>query len=299
MRTVRRGGLCALPVALVALTGTARAECLGSCADAMFGALFAMVAYGLLGVVALVMLARAKWRRRGVMLVVAVTALAVGLPLISQAWQSWKHQRMQQGEIVGTLPDLSTKTVLFLSDGINSCYYNTCSVLLWAQGEDGVLALPIEALAGLDLSKPLALADLPLEVWQRPADGSSTPRGRPLTPSERQEAAGRVDYLVLVQDLRFSGDSGPVEAALAARDLGAGARVRLALAPITGAVLDLAGADYDLLDLWLADKALALLLAPYNTQTAENPVAGGAALAAQICPLTEDMTDWNCAYAFD
>lgn len=59
----------------------------GCCAKALEGALLAMLGYGILGIVLLVMLIRAKWRRAGVRLFIAAVLLAVGLPLVSQGWR--------------------------------------------------------------------------------------------------------------------------------------------------------------------------------------------------------------------
>jgi len=296
-----RFGLIFLVPAALGLGSPARAECMGACADGLFGVLLAFVVYGGLGLVVLVMLARARWRRGGVRLLIGTVLLAVGLPLLSQAWQDWKHRGMEGREIIGTLPDLSGKVPVLLSDGALSCYSDVCALVLWGAGEAGIHALSLEALAGLDAGTPLALADLPLELWQRPAPGSSEVRSRLLTPEERQQVAGRIDYLVLARKSWFADAQGPVEAALRQRPefdgLRSGERAHIALGPVAGGKLDLVGMDFDLLDLWLFDRALALILAPYNRQDAGNRIANRQALADLLCPRAEGIEDWTCDYA--
>ena len=68
----------------------ARAECLGSCLDGMVAALASIAAYAVIGIVLLVMLIRAKWRREGLWGLGVVAVLALGVPLVSLGWQAWK-----------------------------------------------------------------------------------------------------------------------------------------------------------------------------------------------------------------
>lgn len=281
--------------------GPARAECMGSCADAMFGALIAVVLYGILGVAILVMLIRAKWRRAGLKLLVASVVVAVGVPLLSQAWVAWKLRGTEAREIAGTIPDLSAKTTLMVAETDDACYYDPCALFVEARGERGTIALPIDALRGLDPTKALDLSELPLELWQPAVGGPNTPQTRPLTAEERREAAARIDYLVVFRKTWFSEDQGPIEAALMMRPglkgLRDTERANIVMGPVEGGKLDLVGMKLDLLDLWLGDRALALILAPYNRQGAGNEVAGRAAVERVLCTEPVVLEDWDCDYA--
>ena len=111
---MRERRLIGLGLLLSAAT-PARAECLGSCLDDMAAALASIAAYGVIGIVLLVMLIRAKWRRAGLWGLGIVTVLAVGVPLISQAWVGWKLSRMEAREIAGEPPALATRTPLLIT----------------------------------------------------------------------------------------------------------------------------------------------------------------------------------------
>lgn len=298
---MRRGLVSAILAALAVSAGSARAECLGSCARALEGALLAMLGYGILGIVLLVMLIRAKWRRAGVKLLVGSVLLAVGLPLLSQGWAAWKLRGMEAREVVGTLPDLRGRVLLVISDRLEACYYNPCGLALAGRGAEGLYGLPIEALEGLDTGKPLALADLPLELWQAPQDGTAPSEPRPLTAEERAAAAARIDYVMILAKPWYADTPDPAEAGLRQRadlaGLGAKERVNLALGPVSGGMLDLAGMKLDLLDLWLDMSPLALILAPYNTQDPGNEPAGLDALKAVLCTDETTAQGVDCDYA--
>lgn len=281
--------------------GPAQAECLGACADAMLGALIALVVYVILGIVTLVMLIRSKWRRAGLKLLVAVVVAAVGVPLLSQAWVAWKLRGTEAQEIVGTLPDLDAKTTLMVAEAISACYYDPCGLFVEARGERGTFALPIDALQGVDPAKPIDLASLPLELWQPGVAGPNTPRSRPLTAEERAAAAAQIDYLVVFRKTWFAEGHGPIEAGLMRRPglegLRDSERANIVMGPVSGGALDLAGMPIDLLDLWLEDRPLALILAPYNRQSADNEIAGRTAVEGLLCAGTADSQGWDCDYA--
>lgn len=299
MRIARLGGVGVLMFGLP--SGPAQAECLGSCADGLVGALVAMLVYGTLGLVVLVMLIREKWRRGGVRLLGGTVLVAVGLPLASQGWLAWKLRGMESLEITGTLPDLTGKTPLLISDSITACYYDACGLLLAGRGEAGTVAVPISALAGLDPSQPIDLAQLPLELWQPPSTGSSEATARQLTNDERRAAAAKIDYLILLGNPWYSDEPGPIEAALRLRTgmdgLGASERASIALGPVSDGKLELATMSLDLLDLWLADEALALILAPYNTQDPGNEIAGRDGVEDLLCTEAALKQGWDCDYA--
>ena len=71
------------------LAGPAQAECMGSCADDLMAALISILVYGLIGAILLIMVIRAKWRRAGLRGLAVVAVLALGVPLVSQAWMGW------------------------------------------------------------------------------------------------------------------------------------------------------------------------------------------------------------------
>lgn len=283
--------------------GPAQAECLGSCADALGGALIAVLVYGILGLVVFVMLIRAKWRRAGLQILGLTAGVAIGVPLLSQAWVAWTLKGTERQEIVGSVPDLGTKTTLMIAETLDACYYDACALFVLSRGDRGTFALPIDALRNVDPGEPIALADLPLELWQPALDGPNTPRARPLTAEERKVAAAGIDYLVVFRKSWFTEDHGPIEQALMQRPglegLRATERANIAMGPVEGGRLDLVGMKLDLLDLWLADRALALILAPYNTQAAGNAIAGRPAVEGLLCGEAAISQGWDCDYALD
>ncbi len=291
-----------ISAAVLLTAGSAQAECLGSCADALAGALIAIVIYGVLGIVVLVMLIRAKWRRAGLWVLISVTVVAVGLPLLSQAWVAWKLKGTVGRELVGSVPNLDTKATLLVTDSLDACYYDPCGLFVQSRGERGTFALQIDAMREVDLGKPLDLSELPLEFWLQTVDGSNTPRSRPLTPQE-QEATRAIDYLVVLRKNWFSEDQGPVEAALKHRPglegLRETERANIVMGPVVGGKLDLVGMKLDLLDLRLLDSALALILAPHNTQEAGNEIAGRATVVDLLCGEAAVSQGWDCEYILD
>ncbi len=280
------------------LAGPAQAECMGGCMDGLVGALVALLVYGVIGLAVLIMLIRQKWRRGGLRLLVGTMVIAFGVPLISQGWQAWRLHGTISREVAGQPPALQGRVPLLIDDGYYVCGYGPCAPVLWSLGEAGAYGLPFEALAGLDLTKPIPLADLPLQFWKYSTDGTGTIRSRPLTPAERQEAATRIDYLILAQQDYFNEDFGPVELALrqspALADLRVDERVHLLMAPLVGGKLAVSDLDFDVLDLTLTKRALAFPLAPYNTQAAANGIASQEALLSLFCPAGGAMEMWSC-----
>lgn len=287
-------------LALTALTAPAPvwAECMGSCMDGLVGAFIAMLAYGAIGIAVLVMLIKPKWRWGGVKLLLATLVIAFGVPLISQAWQAWRLHGTESREVAGVPPALLGRVPLLIDDGYYVCGYGPCAPVLWSLGETGAYGLPFTALEGLDLTKPILLADLPLERWQYPTDGTGVIRSRPLTPAERQEAATKIDYLVLAQQTVYADAEAPLETALrqspGLADLRDDELVHLVMAPLAGGKLALPELEFDALDLTLDSPALAFPLAPYNTQSAANKTATYDALLQQFCPEDGPMEAWAC-----
>lgn len=278
------GLICALAA------GRARAECLGSCADDLAAALFSIVVYGLIGIVLLVMLVRRKWRRAGVWALGTIALLAVGVPLVSQAWGRWTLRGMEGREVVGTPPALAGRTPLLLTPD-EYCLDSACEAVMRGRGAAGVHVVLTRALDGLDLIPAVSLAALPLELWVQPVPGGEITR-RVLSAAERREAADRIDYLVVTTWPYSSPDPGPIEAALRANPalsgMGESEAVRLLLAPIQPkAGLALASVKPDLLDLTLGDRPLAIPLAPRNRQGAGNGPVGVEAAVGAICPASD------------
>jgi hypothetical protein len=287
----------------VPLATPARAECLGSCLDGMVTALGSIVVYGLIGIVLLVMLVRAKWRRAGFWSLAVVFALAIGVPLISQAVQLGKVRAMERHEIVGAPPPITERTPLVIgADG--ACQYSACAAVLWGQSGKEVYVLPLESFAGLDMTKPLELDDLPLELWAV-EEGSDSLAQRRLAPDERARAAARIDYLVIVGWGYSRVTPNEIGAALrrnpALAGAGDDAQVELLLAPLNPLrpELSLAEVQPDLLDLSLMDWALALPLAPMNETPADNSAAGAEVAARAFCPTPDGAIDLYCLNLLD
>lgn len=281
------------------MAGPAQAECLGGgCYDGLLTALIAMVVYALLAIVLLVLLIRQKWRRFGLRALVVVLVVAVGVPLVSQAWQHLVLWRVESREVVGAPPPLELHEPLVITQSWD-CRDDACAGLLAARGARGMVVLPVEALERLDLSRPLVLAALPLELWREGASGGAEQRG--LSLAERDAIVPRLDYLVLTTEPYYRADPGAVEAALQAhpalQGLGGTVLVRLGMAPLTpGAMqLDFAALDFDLLDLSLINEALGLPLIPGHWQRLQNRSAGVAEVVKSICPDRNGEVDWFCS----
>lgn len=280
---------------LVGLASPAQAECLGSCANDLMAALVSILVYGLIGIVLLIMLIRAKWRRAGLWGLAVVTVLALGVPLVSQAWMGWRLRSVEGREIVGAPPMLATRTVLLVTPD-EYCRENACEAVLRGRGAAGSFVIQTRALDGMDLTAPVPVADLPIEVWTE-VGASGEIRRRVLTAEERKAAAGQIDYLVVTTWPYSLSDPGPIEAALrgnpALSGMGTDEVVRLLMAPVeTGQELALGAIQPDLLDLSLLSRPLAIPLAPRNRQGAGNTPVGVEAATRAICP--PDDPSGNC-----
>lgn len=286
--------LCCLTLTLAT---PARAEC-GSCLDGLAAMIASIAVYGLIGIVLLVMLIRHKWRRAGLWALGVVAVLAIGVPLVTQAVQVVKVWAMERHEIVGTLPDISQRTPLVIA-GDGPCQYGVCGAVLRARTGQGAYALPAYAFAGLDLTKPLQIDDLPLELWAF-EDGSNQVRHRRLAPAERARAAAKIDYLVIAGWAYYRAAPTEIETALgrnpAFADLGEDARVELLLAPLDPMRPELALETLkpDLLDLSLIDWAMAVPLAPMHNQGANNSPAAPEAVVQAMCPEQAGGSDDYC-----
>ena len=199
-------------------------------------------------------------------------------------------------EIVATPPALARRTPLLLTPD-QYCSDSACEAVVRGRGAAGVHVVLTSVLEGVDLTQPVAIADLAIEMWAQATVGGEIQR-RKLTASERHAAATRIDYLVVTAWPYYPAEPGPIEAGLRANPAvaGMGARevVRFLMAPLDpaeGAIV-FAGLTPDLLDLSLLDRALAIPLAPRNLQGAQNLSVDMAATAAAICPA--DDPSGNC-----
>jgi len=286
-------GVVAAGLTLFAAAPT-RAECLGpTCYEGLAALILGVVGYGFLALLILILLARVKWRKAGGVLLAAVVALAVGVPLLTQGWQAWKLLRMQSREVVGSPPAITERVplmIVFDSD----CYNDLCAAVVRGRGRPGVYVVRDEALRGLDLTQPLLLADLALEQWAEVPGQDRPPRTRLLSPDQRKVAAERIDYVIIVAQGVSRSDPGAIEAAIPG--IGEGDLLRFAMAPLdpAGGVVSLPGLRFDLLDISLAGRVLALPLIPYNWHYATNSTVGEDVAAQALCPTADGKGEEIC-----
>lgn len=274
----------------------AQAECMGGCLDGLVAALASMAVYALIGIVLLVMLIRAKWRRAGLWSLAVVAGLALGVPLASQAWVGWQLRSVEARELVGTPPPMTGRVPLLITPDGN-CQYSACEAVLLGRGAAGAYVVSLWALDGLDLTQPVALADVPLEHWALSVPGQGEAPRRVLTAEERRLAAGQIDYLILTSwPYRVTGPERmdiAVQGNPALKGAGQDAVIRLALAPLEpgAGTFNLKAIRFDLLDLTLARRPLAIPLAPLNDQEAGNTPVGLEVAAKAICPDAGLLSD--------
>lgn len=277
--------------AFALVAGPLRAECTGGgCYDGLAQFLQAVLAYGLISIVLLVMLIVPRWRKTGFRGLLLVLALAVGVPLLTQAWQRAQLWWMEAGEVLGQPPRMVLRTPLLVAPH-EGCRDDLCAAVVMGGGEDGVYALRLAALAGRDMAQPLALADMPLEVWTTGAGGETRRRG--LTPAERTKALSRIDYVILTDRSFYLREPGPLEAGLG---LDAKVFLRLAMAPLQAGAetLDLRTLEFDVLDLTSRHVALGIPLAPGNWGTVWSDPLDPDLVARSLCSQGNAEPDWTC-----
>lgn len=280
---------------LVLAAGPAWAECTGGgCYDGLAQLLQAALAYGLIGVVLLVLLIVPRWRKAGVRGLILVLGLAVGVPLLTQAWQRVQMWWMETGEVLGQPPRMSLSTPLLIAPDWG-CRDDLCGAVLMGRGAQGVYAVRLEALEGRDMTEPLVLADLPLELWTENAT-TGEPRQRRLSAAERAEALTRIDYLILTNKTFYQDDHGPLEAGLGLAET---VRLRLAMAPMPVGTdrLDLSALEFDVLDLVSRHVALGIPLAPGNWGTLWSDPLAPDLVARSLCGQGAAEPDWTCSNA--
>lgn len=282
------------PGLLLMMAGPVQAECIGDgCYDGLAIFLLAVLVYGLIGIVLLIMLLVRKWRRAGLRGLVLVLALAIGVPLLSQAWQRVQVWWTETAEVLGQPPAMTTRVPLLIAPEWG-CREDLCAALLQGRGAGGVYALPLEALEGLDMTAPLALADLPLEQWAEGKGGQ--PRQRKLGEAERSAVAARIDYLIIATRPYYQRSPGVLEAGMG---LGQEVLLRLAMAPLQAGQgsLHLAELEFDVLDLTSMRAALGIPLVPGNWQTLWDDPLAPDLVARSLCGNGAVEPDWFCVNA--
>lgn len=297
--------LGALGAALTILGGTAQAECVSAACNRQITIFFWMVAgFGLLAVVILIMLFRAKWRRTGLWLLAAAMAVFAGIPLAQQGWMDMQQAAMERREILGQPPAMAERTPLVIAQAWG-CRADACEAALRGRGDKGLYVVLRLALEGLDPVKPLAVADLPISHVTFAGEGKD-PVQRVLTPAERQKVAGEIDYVILVGPVldgyRYDpfalATTGALDPLLAGNPavagLGERAFVQLAMAPVEKGVLAFAELRLDLLELWFFGNKLGLPLGPDNWVQMQNDRATNPLAAQSLCPMVDGEPDWFC-----
>jgi hypothetical protein len=288
---------------LVAWPEAAAAECLSGCLDGLVSLLVSAAVYVAIGIGLLVMVLRKPWRRAGLWALGGVLAVAVGFPLASQAWQAWQVRAMERREVLGEPPAMTARTPLLIANP-DGCIAYACSVVLAGRGAQETYLVPLDAVQALDLTGPVALADLPIEVWTLFAPDAAEPRMRTLSVAERQAAVARIDYVIIVETPYYLSEPGAFEAGLRSNpdfaDLSNATLLAFAMAPVPqGGVLSLGELRFDILDLWHGDGAFAVPLAPGNWAAADNSFAGLEAAVRALCPQPGDEVDWFCQRALE
>ncbi len=159
---------------------------------------------------------------------------------------------MEGREVAGQPPALTGRGVLLIPQG-EACYNDACMSVLIGRGAAGAYVLPEAALAGLDLTQPILLADLPLQHWRAPGRAGGEALRRTLSMPERQRLTGGVDYVILTGKPFYLSKAGALEDALLThpdlRSMREGELLRLAMGPMMPGRLSLSEMRFDVLDL--------------------------------------------------
>lgn len=202
--------------------------------------------------------------------------LALAPWAVTNSHQMWRVWDVEAREIAKPLPPMAERTPLVLFGGeyegrlTFKCSY-TMLLMHKTQGPGGILAARLSSLKGLDFTKPVALADLPLELhsiedapeallpgpdaaaepWVIPAeDGGDAPgqalkdhsdmddvpgeafRIRALSAEERKAAAQEIDYVIISGCRDHSLIDRGLDLHPGLQDLPFDTRVSLAFAPL-------------------------------------------------------------------
>ncbi len=295
-------------ITLMASAGVAQAECVSAkCSNQITIFLVMAAGFALLAIVLVVMLIRPKWRKEGLILLALSLAVFAGIPLASQGWMAQKRAAMERREILGQPPAMADRTPLVITRG-SACDSGPCKSVLRGRGGAGAYVIPLASLDGFDLTKPIPLADLPLEFQSFiPLGGQRVSRF--LTEAERRDVARQIDYVILIgpylegyrSNRSTPNHSGAIDHLLRGNPALAGQTehefVQLAMAPIDPAsgALSLADLQFDLLELWFFGYALAVPLGPDSWTQQRNTKATTDLAAQSLCLAPDDTQDWFCA----
>ncbi len=245
----------------VILAAPARAECFGNCG---YGAAIALVIGGGLAVVGLVGFALVKLRL-GWLLKWLFGALVL-LTLVPPTIRDWIHSARQRAaesvDFAGPLPRMDDRRTLFLVQ--DSGYLDGCPFEMQRHVEEeslmqDVLLVDTWSLAGIDFTKPVALADLPVlrqTIRTRMVGEGAQAEPMPVTDrallsaADRKAALAGVDYLVISDCYGQSGLSDALRLNPVLQGTDAPLRIELAMAPLDGraGTVDLTQLTFDLLD---------------------------------------------------
>jgi hypothetical protein len=290
----------------------ARAECLGDCG---YGGLIAIVVGGGLAVLALIVFAMIKlgigWLIKWI---VGATVLAFVIPpIIIGAWHDHKRRVFEQRDHAGPLPMLADRTPLvIISHGLFGCP-PALERYVTARAGEGVITVNLLGGDAFDFSKPVRLAELPMERRSREietvvdsyfAEGKEVTfseeriieKVTPLSPAERETVASETDYLVISQCY------GSGELFTAFRDIPALQAederfdIRLALAPIEkgSGLLSIRDLTFDLLDLWYDGETRGFLFTGRRVGGDNSMPYDPAKLEAAFCALPDGTTLKGC-----
>lgn len=284
----------------------ARAECLGDCG---YGGLIAIVLLAGLAVLALVIFVMIKlgigWLIKWI---VGATVLAVAIPPAilgyRHAHKQWLFEKLDH---VGIVPRLADRTPLVILGGdLRNCP-DPLERYVRAWAKEGVLAVTMWKVEGVDFARPVRIADLPLERhvggqsagddpdYDGPYKGYSY-HVRKLSAEDRARAAAEIDYVVIAQCSQ-SHELFDVFATLPALQSDAERfYVELAFAPVEkgSGLLSVRDLKFDLLDLRYLGVTRGFLFANSRVGGQNSVPYDPAMLEAALCPKADGTTMPDC-----
>jgi hypothetical protein len=294
-------------LALLPWLGTAaRAECLSGCG---YGMLLGIIVVGGLALVGLLFFAMVKldggWLIKWV-IGAAILAVAVP-PAVIAILHSHKERVFERLDHIGTLPKLADRTPLFIIGGDLFNCPRPVERYIRAWAGKGVLVLTTWPIKEVDFSKPVALADLPLELHvggragQDP-DAENAYKGysyhvRTLSPEQRQAAAGSIDYVVVAQCNQRHEIFEAFKGNPATQDATDRFYVELAMAPLAkgSGTLSIPELTFDLLDLRFMGFTDGFLFASYRVGGGNTTPYDMAVLEAALCFRADGTPVNGCA----
>ncbi|NJS40034.1 MAG: hypothetical protein HC783_14610 [Rhodobacteraceae bacterium] len=249
-------GVAVLPC----LGTTARAECFSGCG---YGTLIAIIVLGGLALVGLILFVMVKlgagWLIKWV---VGAAVLAVAVPPIVIAILHSHRQRVFEArDLAGPLPRLADRTPLVIIGGDLFQCPPPVERYIRAWAGKGVIVLTTWPIEGIDFTKPVALADLPLSLHVGGRTGTDPDAENPykgysyhvrsLTPEQRQAAAASIDYVVVAECSQRHDIFRAFAANPALQEPADRFEVELAMAPVAkgSGTLSIPDLRFDLLDL--------------------------------------------------